>query len=63
MKEKLFDPARHNEQSPAEGMAAVNTHNAEERPIEETIAEQKEKDGTTDQPHTETKNENNRNVS
>jgi len=41
MKEKAFDPARHNEQSPSEGMAAVNTHNPEEKPIEETIAQQK----------------------
>jgi hypothetical protein len=36
MKEKQWDPARHNEQSPAPGMAAVNTHNPEEEtPIEE----------------------------
>jgi hypothetical protein len=51
MKEKLFDPARHNEQSPAEGMAATNTHNPEETPIEETIAKQKkEEDVTHPQP-------------
>lgn len=31
MKEKQYDPARHNEESPAEGMAAVNTHNPEEK--------------------------------
>jgi hypothetical protein len=36
MKEKLFDPARNNEQSPASGMASVNTH----QPGEETPAEQ-----------------------
>jgi len=36
MKEKAWDPARHNEQSPAPGMAAVNTHNPEEEtPIED----------------------------
>jgi hypothetical protein len=36
MKEKIWDPARNNEQSPAPGMAAVNTHNPEEEtPIEE----------------------------
>ncbi len=36
LKEKQWDPARHNEQSPAPGMAAVNTHNPdEETPIEE----------------------------
>ena len=49
MKEKLFDPARHNEQSPAEGMAATNTHNPEEAPIEETIAEQKKESDATHQ--------------
>ena len=30
MKDKQFDPARYNEQSPAPGLAAVNTHNHEE---------------------------------
>ena len=30
MKDKLFDPARHNEKSPAPGMASVNTHSAED---------------------------------
>jgi hypothetical protein len=30
MKEKLYDPARHNEKAPERGMAAVNTHNEEE---------------------------------
>ena len=41
MKEKAYDPARHNEQSPAPGMAAVNTHNEsdEEQPIEEVMEE------------------------
>ena len=36
MKEKLFDPARHNEKAPAPGMAAVNTHSQDddEEPIE-----------------------------
>jgi hypothetical protein len=43
MKEKAYDPARHNEQSPAPGMAAVNTHNEsdEEQPIEEVMEQQK----------------------
>ncbi|RYD86594.1 MAG: hypothetical protein EOP50_22175 [Sphingobacteriales bacterium] len=27
MPDKQFDPARHNEQSPAPGFASVNTHN------------------------------------
>ena len=30
MKEKQYDPARTNEQAPAKGMAAVDTHNPEE---------------------------------
>ena len=30
MKDKQYDPARNNEQSPAKGMASVNTHNPEE---------------------------------
>ena len=42
MKDRLYDPARHNEKSPAEGMAAVNTHAPEEEPMEELMAEQKE---------------------
>ena len=41
MKDKLYDPARHNEKAPAEGMAAVNTHSPEEEPIENVIADQK----------------------
>jgi hypothetical protein len=44
MKQKIFEPARHNEESPAEGMAAVNTFNEQETPLEEMIAEQSEKD-------------------
>ena len=46
MKEKIFEPARHNEASPAPGMAAVNTFMPEEAPLEELIKErtQKEKD-------------------
>jgi hypothetical protein len=35
MKEKIFEPARHNEESPAKGMAAVNTFNPEEKPLDE----------------------------
>jgi len=34
MKDKLYEPARHNEQSPAPGMAAVNTFTPEEAPLE-----------------------------
>ena len=30
MKEKQYDPARHNEKAPASGMAAVDTHNPDE---------------------------------
>ncbi len=30
MKDKQYDPAGSNEQSPAEGMASVNTHSPEE---------------------------------
>ena len=41
MKEKQYDPARHNEESPVEGMAAVNTHNPEEKEIPTTIENQK----------------------
>jgi hypothetical protein len=44
MKQKIFEPARHNEESPAEGMAAVNTFNEQEAPLEEMIAEQSEQD-------------------
>ena len=44
MKQKIFEPARHNEESPAKGMAAVNTFNPEETPLEEMIAEQSKKD-------------------
>lgn len=29
MKEKQYDPAGNNEQAPAKGMAAVNTHNTD----------------------------------
>lgn len=35
MKEKQYDPARNNEESPAAGMASVNTHSpAENSPTE-----------------------------
>ena len=36
MQDKQYDPARHNEKSPAEGMAAVNTHNPDEQEYEKT---------------------------
>ena len=36
MQDKQYDPARHNEQSPAEGMAAVNTHNPTEQEYDKT---------------------------
>ena len=39
MKRKIFEPARHNEESPAEGMAAVNTFNPEETPLDEIMEE------------------------
>lgn len=42
MKDKIFEPARHNEKAPAEGMAAVNTHMPEEAPIEKLIEEQRQ---------------------
>ena len=45
MKHKIFEPARHNEESPAEGMAAVNTFNPEETPLEEMKADQSEATG------------------
>ena len=36
MKDKIYDPARHNETAPSKGMAAVNTHMPEETPVEAT---------------------------
>lgn len=44
MKEKQFDPARHNEQSPANGFAAVDTHNPEDEPIKENQVDLKPED-------------------
>ena len=41
MKDKQFDPAGNNEKAPAEGMAATNTHNPGEEPIEKLSGEQK----------------------
>ena len=35
MKDKIYEPARHNEAAPAPGMAAVNTHMPEETPESE----------------------------
>ncbi len=54
MKEKQFDPARHNEQSPAPGMAAVNTHNPDEKepgnvPPQQVMNEEEMKRVETDQ--------------
>jgi len=46
MKEKIYEPARHNEESPAEGMAAVNTFTPEETSIkvpEKAIEEAEER--------------------
>ena len=34
MKEKQFDPAGNNEQAPAKGIAAVDTHNPPELPVD-----------------------------
>ena len=44
MKRKIFEPARHNEESPAEGMASVNTFNPEETPLEEMQEDQASKE-------------------
>ena len=49
MKDKLYDPARHNEKSPAPGMAAVNTHMPEETPEEEVQqGDEGEREGETE---------------
>lgn len=40
MKEKLFDPARQNENSPAPGLAAVNTFNEGEKDPENVPPQQ-----------------------
>jgi hypothetical protein len=42
MGDKIYEPARHNEKAPAEGMAAVNTHMPEETPLKE-LSEEKSK--------------------
>jgi hypothetical protein len=39
MKDKAYDPARHNEQSPAPGFASVNTHNPTDGETDEKTAE------------------------
>ena len=57
MKEKQFDPARHNETSPAPGMAAVNTHNPDEKepgniPPQQVMNEDEMKRVETDQAQT-----------
>ena len=53
MKRKIFEPARHNEESPAAGMAAVNTFNEDEIPMEEMIREQTEKNISSDPENAE----------
>jgi hypothetical protein len=58
MKQKIFEPARHNEESPAKGMAAVNTFNEQEAPLEETTAEQQEKDESPAERESETERDN-----
>ena len=39
MKEKQFEPARGNTSSPAPGLAAVNTHNPDEEPVEKQMGD------------------------
>ena len=43
MKDRIFEPARHNEEAPAEGMGAVNTFNPEEAPLENLVKEREGK--------------------
>ncbi|MDB5197757.1 MAG: hypothetical protein JWP88_2128 [Flaviaesturariibacter sp.] len=55
MKDKAYDPARHNEQSPAPGFASVNTHNttdAEEdgKADEKVFDREEEKNGDDARP-------------
>lgn len=50
-KDKLYDPARHNEMSPEPGFASVNTHTPEEeeqvKPLTSNqIPERKEEEGS-----------------
>jgi hypothetical protein len=35
MEDKQFEPAKNNESAPEKGIAAVNTHNPGEEPVEE----------------------------
>lgn len=58
MKEKQYDPSRYNEESPAEGLASVNTHNPEEKEDEMVIGNQ-----TLDEKALATKTENDKNKS
>ena len=58
MKEKQYDPSRHNEESPAEGLASVNTHNPEEKEDKTVIGNQ-----TLDEKALATKTENDKNKS
>jgi hypothetical protein len=49
MKDKQFDPAKNNEKAPAPGMAAVNTHNPGEEPIEQPSNQKQERSDTYQQ--------------
>ena len=59
MKEKQYDPARHNEDAPAEGMASVNTHNPEEQKAVPQTGNQ----SMPDENILATKTENDKNIS
>jgi hypothetical protein len=37
MKEKQFEPAKNNDSAPEKGIAAVNTHNPGEEPVEDQM--------------------------
>jgi hypothetical protein len=45
MKEKQFDPARQNTDSPAPGLASVNTHNPDEEQVANDLDIQRMKAG------------------
>lgn len=55
MKDKAYDPARHNEVSPAPGFASTNTHNPTdgetgEGPAETLFDRQEEREDTSKAP-------------
>jgi hypothetical protein len=53
MKDKIFEPARHNETAPAPGMAAVNTFSPEETDnATEKVVVKKEDEDKEDQDKT-----------